>query len=374
MGAASAILTRIAKLLGSEQIIDSLVGLSPRDWQSLLMSVLAARAGRRTSRELLDDFERVPLFSPSYADPRLAMPVAAALFEAARDFESIELSPVVPLAATHLLGLVHQNNVLSATRGSELVADPTTALALIAALRRRSEAQRQSPLRLCALHRCTRMQPAPKGFLPHFRLFALITAGQRSDGVDELRRHLAVYLRAFRDLYERGFELRKVRVEIADTEVVERRLELAGVDRRRVRDEVRTEIFSDPEAVLARLGLAPLRGAPEVVLEAARPLGPSLGKRIAELAAEVVAPLADEFPEANVGLDLSRLEGIGYYSGPCVRITAEDAGGMRYPLVDGGYTRWTATLLGDGRERMLSTGIGADLICARFRRPTPGAA
>ena len=41
MGAASAILTRIARTLGSERIVDSLVGLSPRDWQSLLMAVLA---------------------------------------------------------------------------------------------------------------------------------------------------------------------------------------------------------------------------------------------------------------------------------------------------------------------------------------------
>jgi hypothetical protein len=210
------------------------------------------------------------------------------------------------------------------------------------------------------------MQPAPKGLLPHFRLFALATAGRQGDPQGELRAHLAVYLHAFRTLGGRGFRLCRVRVEISDTEVMERRLRIASVDPSAVRREVRTEVFLDPDALLARYGLQPLRGAPRDLLPALDSLGRPLCERISRVADEVIEPLAAEFPEAEVRLDLSRLEGLGYYHGPCVRITAEDPTGVRLPLVDGGYTRFTGLLLNDGRERLLTTGIGADLLNARF--------
>ncbi len=87
---------------------------------------------------------------------------------------------------------------------------------------------------------------------------------------------------------------------------------------------------------------------------------------------QVLAPLAAAFPTARFQLDLGRLEGIGYYTGPCARISACDSGGTRLPLVDGGYTDWTQRLLGDRRERFLITGIGSDLVCARLVQAPAG--
>lgn len=369
MAEPSTILARIGRALSqrADDVVGALAALSPRDLQSLLMAVHSQRAASRAPHGLREDFARVPLFSPGPVDPRVALRIATALYAAAPEFVAVELAPVVPFAATHVLGQVHQNNVLSATRGGELVADPTTVLALIAAGQRQSAETRQTPLRLCALHRCTRMQPAPPGLLPHFRLFALVSADREGDGFADLRRHLAAYLSALAALASDGFAVKDIQVDVADTRCVEERLHEAGVDRERVRREIRTEVFGDADAALQRLGLSPCRGSLAEVLASSERLRQRQEARLGELAAQVLDPLAAQFPQVSVRFDLSRTEGLGYYRGPCVRITAVDASGLRLPLVDGGYTDWTARLLSDRRERMLSTGIGADLLALRFR-------
>src|SRR5439155_25697521 len=80
------------------------------------------------------------------------------------------------------LGGVHQNNVLGAGRGLEVIADSSSALALEIARRRRalSPGQRlEVTTRLCAEHRVLRLQPLPDPrLLPHFRLFAFASAGR----------------------------------------------------------------------------------------------------------------------------------------------------------------------------------------------------
>lgn len=72
--------------------------------------------------------------------------------------------------------------------------------------------------------------------------------------------------------------------------------------------------------------------------------------------------------------DLGRLEGLGYYRGPCVRVVARDPSGVVLPLVDGGFLGWTRLLLGDRRERLLATGMGIDLVPLRYRAPAAPAA
>lgn len=108
-----------------------------------------------------------------------SIPLSLAVTEA---FEALDLAPVAPFGTCAVLSGIDQNNVLSALRRAEVVADPTAALALAAAARRRSPAARRSGwVRLCASTRVVRMQSlagAPPGYTPHFRLFALGTAGR----------------------------------------------------------------------------------------------------------------------------------------------------------------------------------------------------
>jgi hypothetical protein len=373
------ILSRIGRELGGDGVLDALGRLAPRDLHSLLLHLAAKESARKTPLDLLAQYERGGAFALGFVDPRLALRFADAAFTAAQAFEALELSPVCPLGTVRAISGIHQNNVLSASRGAELLADPTPLLALECARRRRRPADRTGTIRLCTSHRMMRMQPAPAGLLPHFRLFAMVTAAQKAPPpgsasevaveLDLLREHLAVYLDLFAALERppHGFRFADVTVSVAHTGAIEARLAAAGLRADEIRRSVRTEVWNDPDALLAARGLSPVRGRAGEIRPALQALPPALAATLEQIDARVLAPLAAAFPAARLQLDLSRLEGLGYYAGPCVRITARDTTGLMLPLVDGGLTRWTQQLLGDRRERFLITGIGSDLACARYR-------
>src|SRR5258708_19597256 len=97
-----------------------------------------------------------------------------------------------------------QKKGVSALRGVEVSGDPTSALALYAALWRKYEKD-DYVARLCASHRCVRMQPFDvPGFTPHFRLFGLVTAGRDRGSLDfeiaALGEHIRFYLDLMREL------------------------------------------------------------------------------------------------------------------------------------------------------------------------------
>jgi hypothetical protein len=376
------ILSRIARELGGSEVLDALGRMPPRDLHSLQLHLAAKESGRKTPLDLLAQYERGSAFALGFVDPRLALRFADAAFTAARAFEALELSPVAPLGTVRAISGIHQNSVLSASRGAELVADPTPLLALECARRRRRPADREAVIRLCTSQRMMRMQPAPAGLLPHFRLFALVTAARRAQAaaapieLELLREHLGVYLDLFASLdgSPHGFRFPRITVSVAHTAAIEARLNAAGIRAEEIRREIRTEVWNDPDALLSARGLAPVRGRADAIRPALAALPAPLSAQLEQIDAQVLAPLAAAFPAVDLQLDLSRLEGLGYYAGPCVRITAADPTGRSLPLVDGGLTRWTQELLGDRRERFLITGIGSDLACARFRvAPQPQA-
>jgi hypothetical protein len=370
MSKSADLLSRIARTLGGKDSISALQRLSPRDLNSLLLHLFARRSEERSALELLASYEDTPAFSPGFVDQRQSLRFTLAALEAAVGFEAIELSPVCPLGTIHVLSGIHQNNVLSASRGGELVADPTPVLALECARRRKKPDARGTTLRLCTSQRLMRMQPAPAGLLPHFRLFALVTAARQTETleVEALREHLAVYLRLFARLSQGEYRFADITVSVAHTGAIAAWLKSAGVSVEEVRQSVRTTVWADPDALLLQRGLTPARGRAEAMREVLAALPPSLSAALCQIDEHVLSPLAAEFPFATVRLDLGRMEGLGYYAGPCVRITIRDGEGTVLPLVDGGFTTWTQTLLSDRRERFLITGIGGDLLCARLRK------
>src|SRR5262249_47577697 len=155
----------------------------------------------------------------------------------------------------------------------------------------------------------------------------------------------------------RGFAVNDVVVEISDLRAVEARLVAAGTDPTDVRRSVRTGVFGDPDEKLAAFGLKPLRGRAADVLAA-----PEVPAAIARDLGELARTLEGAFPSARIEVDLGRLEGLGYYPGPCLHIRARDPSGLPLTLVDGGLVRWTERLLGDGAERSVTTGFGPDLL------------
>jgi len=250
--------------------------------------------------------------------------------------------------------------VLTALRHSEAPGDSTPALALECAHRRRPHAHRTgAPVRLAASQRVVRLQPFDfPGFTPHFRLFALASAGRDSGSQAFEMRHLAEHVRFYLDLFRglngAGFSLREPVVEFSDLDLTEALLEAAGVSRDEVRRSVRAHLPGSSERFLAERGISFAGDTP-------------LSRRLSQIRTEVVAPLEALYPEAQFRCNLARLEGLGYYTGLCLRVLPLAPDGARYPVADGGFTGWTARLLQDKKERLLTSGIGSEFVCRQYR-------
>ncbi|HEV7671983.1 MAG TPA: hypothetical protein VGS22_25955 [Thermoanaerobaculia bacterium] len=313
------IVARIARELEEGEPVEGLARrLAPSDLQSLLLHVFCERSARRTPAEILAQYERTAMVRPSGIDPRALLEIERAAFESADGFEALDLSPVAPLGLNRVLGEIDQNNCLAAVRSAELLADPTTVAALECARRRR--AGERDTIRLCSRSRPLRLQPFEgAGFSPHFGLFSLVSSGRVRGTLEfeteSLREHLRFYLDLLRRLAGLDYSFSSIEVRISET---------------------------DRE---------------EIALERAE--------------AEVFHPLTASFPEATFVLDREREQGRHYYSGLCLRIDATDPERRRLNLADGGFADWTQRLLSNGKERLLVSGIGIQLIASCFRGPRP---
>jgi hypothetical protein len=205
------------------------------------------------------------------------------------------------------MGHASQNKVLSALRGTEVVADPTNVMALECARRLRRDPA--IVVRLATSHRCVRAQPIPKrrGFTANFRIFCLASAGFERPNhgfvVDAMVEHMKSMLRALDRLEQHGFAF------------PERRM-----------------------TVLTREDTA------------------ALGDRIvAMLGDAVVARALLEHPYYNDGLRF--------------QIAARSSEGIEIPLVDGGAFDWVARLMSNRRAVYVASGLGSQLVPLMFRHP-----
>jgi hypothetical protein len=291
------IVRRIEREAGAPGLTDALAGMPGTDLRSLLLEVTRRRSAGRAPADLIADRLRDGTVAAAGCDARAMRLVELAGLEAAAGFEAVELAPVTPGGLCTVLGRIDQNSVLATVRGTEVTADPTAALALEAALRRRDGA---GTVRLAATHRVLRMQPLRgEGLvLRHFGLLALVTAGPSEPGngfeLDALVDHVGVYVRLLQ-----ATQASEVRVTISD---------------------------------------------------AARPA----------LVDRALERLAEAHPDVLVASDPEREQGVGYYSGAMLNVTAFTPSGDTLDLGDGGETDWTARLLQNRKERLFTSGIGLD--------------
>ena len=272
---------------------------------SLLLEVVDARAAARRPASLMEQWDGDRFVSLAAVDQRTQLEVDRHLLDAASAFESIELSPVAPLGVCSSMGRASQNKVLSALRGTEVVADPTNVMALECARRLRRDPR--TVVRLATSHRCVRAQEIPKvpGFTAHFRIFCLAAAGLERPNhgfvVGAIAEQIAVMLDALERLEQHGF----------------------GFPERRV-------------TVLATVAKAPL------------------GDRIAEQVGHQ--------PIARGVLDHP------YYDGLRFQIAARSTDGVDMPIIDGGAFDWVARLASNHKAVFVATGAGSQIIPLLFRR------
>jgi len=281
-------------------------GLPPSRLWSLLLEVAESRAARRRLSDLVEQWDRDRFVQLSIVDQRTLVDLDRHLLAAASDFDAIELSPIAPLGVCSAMGRASQNKVLSALRGTEVVADPTNVMALECARRIRRDAA--AIVRLATSHRCVRAQEFPKkeGFTAAFRIFCLASAGlERPDHgliVDAVVEHVETMLGAFDRLEEHGYTFPNRRVIILTTDA-----RAAIADR-----------------IAARLTVAPVERA---VLD---------------------------HP---------------YYSGGLrFQINAGSRDGSAFPLADGGAFDWVAKLISNRKAVFVASGLGSQLVALMYRR------
>jgi hypothetical protein len=280
-------------------------GLPASRLWSLLLDVADARASGRRPADLVTQWDRDRFVQPAIVDQRTRIDVDGHLFRAVPAFEAIELSPVAPLGACAVMGHASQNKVLSALRGTEVVADPTNVMALESARRLRRDPA--AVVRLATSHRCVRAQPIPpgRGLTSNFRIFCLASAGmERQDHafvVEAIAEQIRNMLHALDQLEQHGFAFpgRRVTVLTRDDKV-------------------------------------------------------ALGDRVTELL-------------EGVAVERDRLEHPYYNQGLRFQIAARSREGIELPLVDGGAFDWVAKLTSNRRAVFVASGLGSQLAILMFR-------
>jgi len=314
------LLRRVRGKSGGADLLDVLTDrLSGADLTSLLLEVMRQRADRLSPAEVLRQYRNDRFVSPAATDIRDMRRVEDAMFGALpADFDVLTLAPVLPLGAHSAVATVDPRNVIATIRRTEVAADPTNGLALEAAARRARllEASPRSaePVRLATSQRVTRAQQfeGPISFA-HFQLLGVVTAGRDVGSHEFERTHLIEHLR----------------------------LAVSGI-----------------AAVGARVG--------EIKIAITR---------LDEAAAGILSAVEDAFAGVS-GVQVAdapeRESGRAYYRCVCFKVYvrfADQDGALSEPVEigDGGFTDWTAKLLGNRKERLLISGHGLDRLAIMSR-------
>ena len=277
--------------------------LSGSDLTALLLDVMQQRAADLTPSDVVRRYATDRFVQPAPVDARRLLSICAAAVEAiGTEFELIDTSPVVPLGTSSVVAGVSQHRVVSTVRATEVVSDPTTALALEAARRRTEiladDPRGATPVRLATINRVVRAQrfDGPRSF-QHFTLLGLATADRDTGGhafeTSALCDHLRALAAACKACGHRGLAVR----------------------------------LTDFDGGFGEVALSVLDG-------------------LADL--DVDARLWPERPE-----------GRGYYPSLCFKLAVEHAG-ESIEVGDGGLVDWTRSLVGSRKERLMTSGLSLE--------------
>lgn len=277
--------------------------LDASDLRTLLIGVSRVRAADVNPGQLMKRWREDRYVQPSSCDPRLVWKIESRLWDLLPDeFVRLDLSPITPLGSCSAVGPVHQDRVVTTTRGSEVVSDTTNVLALEAAKRRKNDAA--EPVHLAGCQRVLRAQPFEgPGLFQHFRILALVSSGRdQGSGTTEsamLVTHLRFWIRALADINPAV----SVRIEFTSFD--------SPVLLERFRDTVLSELSPLPDGIV-------------------------------------------------VEEDPARTRARGYYGSGAIRVSAGEL-----EIGDGGFTDWTAQLMADNKERCFISCVSTERLADR---------
>ena len=221
------IIKNIENKLHEPGIVSKLVSeLSNSELNSLYLELFRAQCEHLTPADVLRQFEQNRFTHPAKIDEIAYKELELEWLKHAHKagFQPIQLSPLAPLGSCSVVGEVHQNNIVSATRGSEVVSDATNVLALQIASEFKADPTKRD-FHHCTTFRHTRAQHFTNpAFSAHFGAFCMVTGGfdrgNHAFELDQLDKHVRFYIdRLEQDLsvellFKTVLEKRQYRVSI----------------------------------------------------------------------------------------------------------------------------------------------------------------
>jgi hypothetical protein len=304
---------RIMNILGLDGNISELLGtkISLSDLNSLLLEVFRTITADTPAAELLKRYSGNRFVLPAEVDPIQLKRLEIDTLEIAGEhaYTPIQLSPVAPLGSCSVVATADQNKIISALRGTEVVADATNLLALHICDGIKSGKLRNDEVsvKFSTTHRHVRAQQFNKpGLVPHFHVFCMVASGKDRGSYsfekEALLEHLTVYRQIFSTLFDTGM---KVRLNSRSG-------------------------YTDSEGFMTRM----------------------------------MDYIREKLPDIEV-LEQTEPSDNRYYTGLQFSIFVR-INGQEMNIGDGGFVDWPQQLLGSRKERMLISAIGLEWL-ARYR-------
>lgn len=344
----------------------------------IFIKAFRERAAKRNSNEILSDYEsKKEFYGVSSIDQRELIKLESAFYTVVPEkFNAVEVSPISPFGLNSVITKVSQDISLSTIRGSEVVSDPTTPLALECAIRRKqmlvNDETRMNLVNLATTQRVLRLQhfDKDKGYMQHFSLFGLCSGGRdqgkESFMIDSTIEHISVWLDLVRHLKSNGYSFDNISVNLSDIKVLEQLITTLSIPREEINKNSLNEdfdFFKEYNVDLPR-EVASMQEIKTEILERR-----GLGNMISYLTAleqRILQPLKEKYPEVRFCFDFARKAGLGYYQKACFHIFASNSEGRNIQLADGGSVDWLEKLLSSKKERAITSGFGAELIQKLF--------
>lgn len=367
------ILKKVLEKFKDPEIYSEIVKLKREDLTTLLLHVFGDRASELRPTDLQAQFESDRFVQPSGVSQKEFNEFDHTSFESLdTDIEVIELSPVAPIGSNSVLTRISQNNILTTSRSTEVMADTVTTLAMECAKRRKKSS---SPIHLCTSHREVRAQKFEDstGFLPHFRGISLVSSEKIGRDEKELseviKKHIRFYLKIISAAETAGLvDCKQVIVKISSLRILNALINALSLDREilmRNTGNREYSLFAENSITLPE-ELNPGQVIDGELTEKYRVT--YIINYLTRICDPIIESLKSEFPSVQFQYDLSRFEGLGYYEDLCFKIKAINVNGELIPLADAGFTDWTEKLLQSKEERCFAGGFGSEFFISKFKK------
>lgn len=218
----SVITQKFLDRIGHPELVQTLSEkLSGTELNSLLLEVFRKRMNNISPPTLLKHFHSNRFVKPSDLPVLELKKTELDLLNIFHEcnFEPIELSPVTVVGTCSVVGPADQNKILSALRGTEVLADASNAMALYICDRKKQHKTAPKTvsdrIRLSSIQRHVRTQGiSSAGFTPHFKIGCFVTSGCDNGSFSFEKEALLEHIQLMKRLYEGYYKVDKLHFRI----------------------------------------------------------------------------------------------------------------------------------------------------------------